>query len=199
MVTVDTNTGFYWTGTPGSLEAALDPTQAGATIPTLMPGGLGLIEIPVQSSGTEPILVAPPKVIIRSRGPNIAKGLIAILPRGGQGGGTPGEFEADVDNAAPVTVPFGQSGSAASSYQYVSANSAEVLTLYVADANYDCTFDIQLTWQEQGRSHTTLLTNNGQHFRIVGYTGLPWYSGDPRLGKPFGRLPPGKPFSYYAP
>jgi hypothetical protein len=198
IATVVATTGFYWAGTPGSLDTTLHPTQAGATTPALMPGGVGLIEIPVQSSGTEPILVAPPKVIVRSRGPNIAKGMIAILPRGGQGGGSPGEFEADVDNAAPVTVPFGASGSA-SSYQYVSANSAEVLTLYVVDANYYCTFDVELTWREQGRSHTTLLTNNGKHFRIAGSAGLSWYAGDPRMGVRLTRVPPGQPFSHYAP
>ena len=44
-----------------------------------------MIEIPVQTSGAEPILVAPPKVIVRSRTPNLTHGVVAILPRGGQG------------------------------------------------------------------------------------------------------------------
>ena len=123
----------------------------------------------MQTSGTEPILVAPPKIIVRSRQRNLTRGLIAILPRGGQGIGSTGQFEADVDNAKPVTVPFGTTGSQSSSYQYVSANSPEVITLYVADTNYDCTFDVQLTWQEQGRTHTTLLSNGGRHFHIIGF------------------------------
>lgn len=193
------NTGFYWPGTASSLSAALHPAQGGVDPPALTPAGLGLIEIPVQTSGTAPILVAPPKVIVRSRGRNLKHGIIAILPRGGQGGGSAGQFEADVDNAAPVTVPFGTGGSQASTYQYVSGSTPEVITLYVADTNYDCTFDIRLTWQEQGRTHTIVLSNGGKHFRIIGSIGLPWYHGDPRMGDSLKPVPAGQPFSRYAP
>jgi hypothetical protein len=196
LVSVEAKTGFYWPGSAGSLSAALDPVQTGAVPPVLMPAGLGLVEIPVQTSGTEPILVAPPQVIIRSRGPNLTTGMIAILPRGGQGGGSPGEYETDVDNAVPVTVPAGAAAGRAA-YQYVSANSTEVITLFVADANYDCTFDIQLTWQEQGHLRHTPLTNGGKHFRMIGSAGLPWYAGDPHLRTPLARVSAGKPFSHY--
>jgi hypothetical protein len=68
----------------------------------------------------------------------------------------------------------------------------------VADSDYNCTFDIKLTWQEQGRVHSTLLTNNGRHFRMLGSRGLPWYSGMPQENV---KLQPvsGHNFSAYAP
>ena len=115
LISVEASTGFYWPGTPSSFFAALHPGQGSTNPVSLTPAGLGLIEIPVQTSGTEPILVAPPKIIVRSRQRNLTRGLIAILPRGGQGIGSTGQFEADVDNAKPVTVPFGTTGSQSSS------------------------------------------------------------------------------------
>ena len=124
--------------------------------------------------------------------------MIAILPRGGsQGAGEPAQFEADVDDADAVTVPYGSAGGA-SSYQYVSASIPETITLFVADSDYDCTFDIELTWLAQGQTHTTVLTNGGKHFKILGSTGLPWYSGDPGLGVKLA-FDSGHPFSYHAP
>jgi hypothetical protein len=46
---------------------------------------VGVLEIPLQTAGTEPIYVAPPQVIVRDRQPNITTGLVAILPLGAQG------------------------------------------------------------------------------------------------------------------
>ena len=198
IISVEASTGFYWRGTSIGLVAALRSARGdGAALK--QPAGLGLIEIPVQTSGTEPILVAPPRVIIRSRQRNLTTGMIAILPRAGQGTGSPGQFEADVDSAAPVTMPVGTTGRQSSSYQYVSAGSPAVLSLFVADANYDCTFDIQLTWQERGRRHTTVLSNGGKPFRIIGSAGLPWYSGNPEIYGGLTRIPAGRPFSPYGP
>jgi len=198
LIMAETSTGFYWPGSVDTLSAEFGPQRSGFDPTALTPAGLGLIEIPVQTSGTEPILVAPPKAIVRSRSQNLTRGVIAILPRGGQGGGVPGQFEADVDNPTPVTTPLGATGGQSAAYQYVSGNTPEILTLFVADKNYDCVFDVQLTWREQGRTHTTLLTNDGKHFRILGSTGLPWYAGDPRLGVKLKRVS-GRPFSHYAP
>lgn len=192
------NTGFYWTGSVARLSAALEDSNSSNLGSAYAPAGLGVIEIPLQTSGTESIDVEPPKVIVRSRTANPTRGIVAILPRGGQGGGAPAQFEADVDDNAAVTVPFGSTGSQPSSFQYVSSSSPETITLYVADSKYDCTFDIRLTWLAQGHTHTELLTNGGQHFRMFGSAGLPWYEGDPRLGGKLSRVS-GHPFSYYAP
>lgn len=199
LVSVNADGGYYWPGAVGALHpAVLYSAKEGSALPALMPAGLGLIEIPVQTSGTEPILVEPPKVIIRTRSRNPSRGMIAILPLGGQGGTKTGQFGTDVDNATPVTVPAGSAGGQAPTYQYVSSASPEVITLFVADTNYDCTFDIKLTWQEQGRSHTMLLSNGGKHFRIIGSVGLPWYTGDLATGGKLTRVPAGQPFSRYA-
>jgi hypothetical protein len=101
------STGFYWPGSAARLSTALRTARSGVSVSALMPAGLGLIEIPLQTSGTEPIDVAPPKVIVRSRTPNLTHGIIAILPRGEQGTGSPAEFEADVDDAEPgLRQPF---------------------------------------------------------------------------------------------
>jgi hypothetical protein len=197
FTTVVTSTGFYWPGTSDTLTAALAPTGHGTDPATLMPAGLGLIEISLQTSGTEPIMVEPPKAVVRTRSPNLPNGVVAILPRGGQGGGAAAQFEADVDDTVPVTRPLGSANGQAANYQYVSANSPEVMTLFLADTKYDCTFDIQLTWLEQGVTRTALLTNGGHHFRMVGSAGLSWYAGDPRLGVKLTRVS-GQPFSYYA-
>ncbi|MFC1432092.1 hypothetical protein ACEZDB_15705 [Streptacidiphilus sp. N1-3] len=197
FATVLASTGFYWPGTSATLTTALAPTGTALDPATLMPAGLGLIEILLQTSGTEPIMVEPPKAIVRTRSPNLRDGVVAILPRGGQGGGAAAQFEADVDDTAPVTRPVGSANAQGANYQYVSANSPEVMTLFVADTHYDCSFDVQLTWLEQGVTHTALLTNGGRHFRMVGSEGLLWYAGDPRLGAPLARVA-GKPFSYYA-
>jgi hypothetical protein len=198
FTTVVTSTGVYWPGTSDTLTAALAPSGNGTDPATLMPAGLGLIEISLQTSGTEPIMVEPPKVVVRTRSPNLRNGVVAILPRGGQGGGAAAQFEADVDDTVPVTRPVGSANGQGANYQYVSANSPEWLTLFLADTKYDCTFDIQLTWLEQGVTRTGLLTNGGHHFRMVGSAGLPWYAGDPRLGVKLTRVS-GKLFSYYAP
>ena len=192
------STGYYWSGSAASLFTALRTPSSGVTSSSLAPAGLAVIEIPVQTSGTEPIYVAPPKVIVRSRAKSLVRGMIAILPRGGQGSGAPGQYEADVDDATPDTVPYGAASDQSTSYQYVSSGSPETITLYVADSDYDCTFDIRLTWLEQGHTHTMLLTNGGRHFRILGSSGLPWYKGDPQFGVTFSRVF-GHPFSYYAP
>ncbi|MFF3110912.1 hypothetical protein ACFVSN_17175 [Kitasatospora sp. NPDC057904] len=195
---VPVSTGFYWPGTVDALNSALAPTGPGTNPATLTPGGLGLIEIQLQTSDPEPILVEPPKVVVQAHGPNLTTGMLAILPLGGQGGGTAGQFEADVDAVAPVTRPVGATNSTAANYQYVSAGSAEVMTLFISDTNCDCTFDVELTWLERGVTHTSLLTNGGRHFRVVGSEGLPWYAGDPRGGGKLARVS-GQPFSSYAP
>jgi hypothetical protein len=195
FTSIDGVTGYYWTRSAATLSADLGNPNSGVSTATLAPAGVGIIEIPVQTSGSEPILVAPPKVIVRSRGANVARGMIALLSNTPQGGGEPAQFEVDVDNADTVTVPY-ETTSGNASYQYVSASSPETITLFVTDLDYDCTFDLQLTWLEQGHTHVTLLTNGGKHFQILGANGLPWYTGDLVLGT---ELTPvsGHPFSYY--
>jgi hypothetical protein len=192
------STGFYWPGSATRLSKALGTPGSGVSSSALIPAGLGVIEIPLQTSSTEPIDVEPPKIVVRSRTPNLTDGIVAILPRGGQGAGSPAEFEADVDDAEPATVTVGSGSKESSTYQYVSSSSPETMTLYVADSNYSCFFDVQITWLEQGRTHTAVLTDGGRHFHILGSAGLPWYRGDPEfritLRRAFGH-----PFSYYAP
>jgi hypothetical protein len=178
---VTARSGFYWSGPVSSFGAAL--TSAGTA--GLTPAGVGIIEIPLQSSTDSPIYVAAPQVVVRSRDPNVTHGLIAILPRGGQGTGSTSQFDVDIDAASPVVVPAGsQSAGPApqSVYYYVSGGSPEVMILTVRDTSFDCSFDLRITWQAQGRVQSQLLTNGGTHFHILGSSGLPWYQGDPREG-----------------
>jgi hypothetical protein len=191
--TVEGNGGYYWPGSESGMEHwfAVPHSQ---TIPDLTPSGVGVIEILLQTSGTEPILVAPPKVVIKSRTQNVKHGVVGIIPLYGQGNSAPGEFLADVDAPTPATVTIGSSGT--ESY-YVSSTSSETFILTLTDVKYNCVFDIQLTWMAQGRRQTRLLTNGGHHFRILGSAGLPWYTGSPGLGQPFIRAS-GHPFSFYA-
>lgn len=188
--------GFYWKGSPASLDSGLRPapgSSGGLQMSDLTPAGAGVIEIQLQTSGTEPIYVAPPQVIVHSRGPNVKGGMVAVLPLYPQGSSAPGEFTTDVDDASPVTTANGATGS---QYYYVSSGSPELFVLTVKDSDYDCAFDIRLTWRRQGRTQTSLLTNDGRHFRILGDSGLPWYTGDPAINM---MLKPasGRPFSYY--
>jgi hypothetical protein len=192
---VDVFGGFYWSGTVARLDSALNPMHGAVKLSDLTPAGAGAIEIPLQTSGSDPIYVAPPKVIIRSLGQNPKNGMVAVLGLGGQGSASPGEFIADVDDASPVTVAYKSSGS---QYYYVSSGSPEILILIVTDINYNCRFDIKLIWREQGHLYSRMLTNNGQHFHILGSSGFPWYGGDPRLNLKLVRIG-GRPFSSYAP
>ena len=191
---VEASSGYYLARTTSN--SAFEH-QAGLKQSQMTPAGAGIIEIPLQTSGSDPIYVAPPKVIIRSRTQNPRTGIIEVVPLGGQGEAPPAEFTADVDAASPVTAPYG-SGSDGSRYYYVSSGSPEILLLIVTDAKCDCTFDIRLTWKEQGKLQSKILTDNGQHFRIVGSSGLPWYDGNIEAAQYFRRLD-GHPFSYYAP
>ena len=193
---VSENGGFYWKGPAASLDSALGTFSRGhsdMSISDLTPAGSGVIEIQLQTSGTEPIYVAPPQVIVRSRGENVKSGMVAVLPLYPQGSSAPGEFTADVDNASPVTTANGSSGS---QYYYVSNTSPEIFILTVEDDNYDCDFDLKLTWMKQGQKQSTLLTNNGHHFQILGYSGLPWYIGNPGINEELKRAS-GRPFAYY--
>ena len=195
LTQVGVSGGFYWSGTAARLDSAFSPVHSTVKLPDLTPAGAGVIEIPLQTSGSDPIYVAPPKVVIRRRKQNYKNGMVAVLPLGGQGSASPAQFEADVDAAAPVTVGYKSSGS---QYYYVSSGSPEILILIVTDDKYDCTFDIQLIWQAQGHRHSRFLTNNGKHFHIIGSSGLPWYGGDPIVNQKLARIG-GHPFSFYAP
>jgi len=199
FTTVDASGGYWWPGSAASLDTALGGTRA-TGVSDLVPAGVGVLEIPLQTAGTEPIYVAPPQVIVRDHQPNITTGLVAILPLGSQGSDSANEFVTDLDEASPVTVASGGHAgqSSAPSYYYVSSGSPEVLVLTVRDTDCDCTFDIRLNWQAQGHVHSTVLTNGGRHFRMVGASGLPWYSGDPDFGVKLARVG-GRPFSAYAP
>jgi len=188
------NGGFYWKGSASTLDSALGGGRSDMSVSDLTPAGSGVVEILLQTSGTEPIYVAPPKVIVRSRGKNVKKGMVAILPLFPQGSSAPGEFTADVDEAAPVTTANRSSGS---QYYYVSNASPEIFILTVKDARYDCRFDIELSWMEQGQLRSRILTNNGRHFQILGSSGLAWYSGDPAIDEKLKRVS-GRPFYSYA-
>jgi hypothetical protein len=179
---VEASEGLYWPGSPSGLATAMDSGIRATT--GLVPAGVGLVEIPLQTNGGETIFLSPPQVVIVSRRPNVAHGIIGIVPRGGQGGADAPGYTTDVDAADPVTVAAGGGGS---SYQYVSSSSPEIMMLAVHDTNCDCTFDIRLSWQAQGRTYSQRLTNGGRHFRMLGAAGLAWYSGDPLLGVPFKR------------
>jgi hypothetical protein len=201
LTSVEASAGFYWPGSSASLGSALSGTNPASL---LTYAGVGIVEIPLQTSGTEPIYVAPPQVIVRNREPNVRQGIAVIMGLGGgQGVGAATEFQADVDASTPVTVPFtagsGQpSQGSASDYYYVSSGSPEVLILAIEDTDCDCTFDVRLTWQAQGQRHSTLLTNGGRHFRIVGSSGLAWYTGN-RVSGGITKLSSQRPFSAYAP
>jgi hypothetical protein len=190
---VSENGGFYWNGSASSLDSALSGMRGETSISSLTPAGSGVVEILLQTSGTEPIYVAPPKVIVRSRGQNVKSGMVALLPLYPQGSSAPGEFSADVDEPSPVTIASGSSGN---QYYYVSNTSPETFILTVEDASYDCKFDIELTWMEQGKLQSRVLNNSGHHFRILGSSELPWYSGNPGMNEKLTRVG-GRPFSSY--
>jgi hypothetical protein len=97
--------GFYWPGSVGSLDAHLNPAKGVAALSGLTPAGVGVIEIPLQTDRRDPIYVAPPRVIMRTRAQDPTGGIVAVMPLSGQGGGEPGEFEADVDSPKPCAVP----------------------------------------------------------------------------------------------
>ncbi len=195
ITTVEETGGYYWPGPAAGMEHWFAHPPSNQTAASLTPAGVGVIEIVLQTSGVEPIFVAPPKVLVRRRTPNVTHGVVAITPLYGQGNSAPGEFSADVDASTPATVAVGSSGN---QDFYVSSTSAQTFILTLTDVDYDCLFDIQLTWTTQGRRQTRLLSNGGHHFRIVGSAGLPWYSGSPGIGEPFAPAS-GHPFSFYAP
>jgi hypothetical protein len=194
FATVDASGGYWWPGTAASLDTALGTART-KSASDLVPAGAGVLEIPLQTAGTEPIYVAPPQVIVHSRRPNITTGLVAILPLSSQGADSAREFVADLDTPSPTTRA---SGGQAGQYYYVSSGSPEILILTLKDTDCDCTFDVRLNWQAQGHLHVTLLTNAGRHYRMVGSSGLPWYSGDPGFGVKLAHVG-GRPFSAYAP
>ena len=185
LTTVVASIGYYWAGSESSLNALL---KSGNGMDALMPGGVGIVEIPLQTAGDESIYVGPPEIQVLSRKANVGNGIIGIIPLGGQGSAPPNQFMADIDAAQPSTVPYavgsgGQAGlSTAPAYYYVSAGSPEILLLEVRDTGCDCTFDVKLNWQAQGRSYSRVLEDGNQPFHMVGSSGLAWYSGDPVFG-----------------
>lgn len=82
--TVEENGGYYWPGSASGMERLFNAPD-NQTIPDLTPAGVGVIEILLQTSGTEPIFVAPPKVVIHSRALNVRRGVVGIIPLYGQG------------------------------------------------------------------------------------------------------------------
>lgn len=191
---VEANVGYYWPESPARLTALASGAPLTAGVAGLTPAGSGVIEIPLQTSGNEAIYVGAPKVIVVSRKQNPARGLVAVIPIGGQGMGLTSEYETDLDASTPVTVSYapggGQgSGKSGPSYYYVSSGSPDMIILFVTDSKYDMAFDIELSWQAQGGAHSLVLTDGGQPFRMIGSSGLPRYSGDPEAGEKFTRSP----------
>jgi hypothetical protein len=184
---VGARVGYYWTGSESSLNATLGAD--GSSLGSLTPGGVGVVEIPLQTSGDESIYVGPPEIQVLSRKANVSKGIIGIISLGGQGSAPPNQFMADIDAARPTTVAYAlgsgaQAGlSTAPAYYYVSASSPEILLLEVRDTGCDCTFDVKLNWQAQGHSYSRVLEDGNQSFHMVGSSGLAWYSGNPGFGQ----------------
>ena len=179
--------GYYWPGSPDSFASTVLTAGTGA----MREGGTAVIEIPLQTSGREPIYVAPPQVVVTYREPNVSTGIIGFIPLASEGTGTPSQFTTDLDAARPETVPYGADASASGATNdfYVSSGSPEVLLLTVRDEKCDCAFDIRLTWQAQGRTQSETLDDHGQPFHMVGSSGLHWYTGNPAAGPLF--LKPG--------
>lgn len=182
--------GYY---TPGSIST-LESQLTGGVVPNnpdITAAGTAIIEIPVQTSDPNPILVGPPQVQILTRKPNVSGGSVGFVTIESQGSGAPADFKADLDDTRPVTVPYviggsGQSAmSSANAYYYVSSGSLEPLLLVVNDTGCDCTFDVKLTWLVQGKQHFTVLENGKQPFHMVGDSGLSWYLEKPVLGTGF--------------
>lgn len=193
--TVQAHAGFYWSGSVTALDHDLASASNGFNFLSLTPAGADSIEIELSASRSDSIYVAPPKVLVRDRRKNVKTGIVAVVPLYPQGSSEPGEFSTDVDDPDPQT---STDGTGSGQYYYVSKSSPQMFILNVTDTDYDCSFDIELTWQDNGKTDTETLINNGHHFRILGSTGLAWYNGDPAVGTPLIRVT-GKPFSHYAP
>jgi hypothetical protein len=182
--------GYY---TPGSISTLTSQLSGGAIPknPDITGAGTAVVEITVQTSDPEPILVGPPQIQILSRKPNVSAGTIGFVTVTSQGSGAPADFKTALDDAQPVTVPWvlggsGQAGlSTADAYYYVSSGSLQPLILVVDDNGCDCTFDVKLNWKAEGQEHSTVLENGKQPFHMVGAAGLSWYGENVVKGQGF--------------
>lgn len=172
------NLEFYW---PGSLPAADRHVQAGTSVerlPGIVPAGEAAIEIPVQTDSSEAIILDGLEVVVRSRRPSAAHGLILQIPPPGLGGATAAVYRTDLDSGSPRVLPSAAPGSTAPAqgfYYHVSQADPQLYLLRVSDTGYDCVFDVKLRWTAHGVRHQKMLTNGGAGFHVMGTAGLPWF------------------------
>ncbi|WP_460344492.1 hypothetical protein [Actinoallomurus acanthiterrae] len=172
------NLEFYW---PGSLPGISQPVRAGTSIdrlPGVVPAGEAAIEIPVQTDSSEAIILDGLEVVVRSRKPSAAHGLILQISPSPGGGGTAAVYRTDLDAASPQVLRSaapGSNGSTQGFYYHISQADPQLYLLRVSDTGCDCTFDVRLRWTARGRRHQKMLTNGGAGFRVMGTTGLPWF------------------------
>lgn len=171
--------GYYWHGSVTSLKAAMKSNSL-QSISGIVPAGSAVIEVPIQTDSTEIIYVHAPQAVVLSRTADPRQGQIAVIPPISQGAGEPALAVTDIDATTPVTVPYSpaaQRGSSSSggAFYYVTQGNPLLFLLGVRDADCDCTFDLRLEWQAEGRTYSKVLTNGGQPFRMIGSSGLQSY------------------------
>jgi hypothetical protein len=167
---------YYWPRSPAAFIAAARWRPGTPRILATLPGTVPVtpsVEISIQTSSDDEILIAGLRVVMRSRHPSDPRaGLVVEQGCGGCGGASSARyFDTDLDSAAPVV----KSEGARATYYHISKDDSEVFVLNFADATYDCVFDLELDWVAHGKNGETLLDNNGKHFHIAGSSGHPWY------------------------
>ncbi|WP_042426114.1 helix-turn-helix domain-containing protein [Streptacidiphilus anmyonensis] len=166
---------------PGSVPAPPDPNATAAWAARLgaVPAGRLRLELTVQATGDEPVVLHALYVHARHAGP--APHWSAFNMGTGCGGGvTPASFAIDLDATAPTARPTpgiqGDTTVPALAFPLqASHNQPQVLDIDAGAKNHDVSWTLELLWSQGSRQGTLLVDDHGHPFRTAGTTGAPRY------------------------
>lgn len=155
------------------------PFQQWARSQSATPAGDQRLEITVQGSGRQPVVLHALYVHVFSSAP-APRGNAYNTAVGCGGGLTPASFGIDLDTIAPTAEPTsgtrGDATLAAPRFPLpVSATEPEVLDVDATTAGHDVHWDLELLWSSGTRQGTTVIDDHGQPFHTVARTGDPAY------------------------
>jgi len=166
---------------PAAVPPPPDPDQSQNWAATLgaLPAGHLRLEITVQGTGGQPVILHHLYVHARHSGP--APHWSAYNMGVGCGGGVvPAAFTVDLDSAEPLAIPTtgaqGDSTVPAPAFPYlVSPSQPEVLDIDATTTDQDVYWSLELVWSSGSRQGTAVIDDNGNPFRTVGRAGDPRY------------------------
>ena len=156
-----------------------DQSQNWAASLGALPAGHLRLEITVQGTGSQPVILHHLYVHAQHVGP--APHWSAYNLGIGCGGGVvPAAFTIDLDSAQPRAIPTtgaqGDTTVPAPAFPYlVSPGQPEVLDIDATTADQDIDWSLELVWTSGTRQGTAVIDDNGSPFRTVGRAGDPRY------------------------